>query len=144
MMSRLFLCRSQAQTALYLFPRLRPSGCSPVSNHQLSLQVGHPIRLWCTLVWCGWWEVTPSITPTTTWSSSKLRVKMFVFHTLLIPVAIKGVPRGDSLLFSWINFKNLIFHHSASFTMFLPGQCWYKHWNNKNICITVINCIVDV
>lgn len=68
-----FLCWSQAQTAPSLSPPLRPSGCSPASNRRPSLQVGRPIRLWCTLAWCGWWEVTPSITPTTTWSSSRLR-----------------------------------------------------------------------
>lgn len=61
----------QVQTALCPFPPLRPSGCCRASNRQLSLWVGRPIRLWCTLGWCGWWEATLSTTPTTTWSSSK-------------------------------------------------------------------------
>lgn len=105
LMSRL-LCLPQAQTALYLFPLLRLSGCSPVSNHQLSLQVGRPTRLWCTLVWCGWWEVTPSTTPTTTWSSSKLRFKICNGLSYFIHPGMGGkgyLPHAAKVSVVWLN-----------------------------------------
>lgn len=62
---------SQVQTVLCLFHPLRPSGCFQVSNRLHNLWAGRPMRPWCTLGWCGWWEATPSTTPTTTWFSSK-------------------------------------------------------------------------
>lgn len=64
-------CLYQVQTALFPFPPPRLSGCCPALNHLLSLWVERPTGLWCILGWCGWWEVTPSTTPTTTWFSSK-------------------------------------------------------------------------
>lgn len=62
----------QVQTALCPSRLLRPSGSCPASNHRLSLWAGRPIRQWYTQAWCGPLVATPSTTPTTTWSSSKL------------------------------------------------------------------------